>query len=310
MMKEPIARRRTEKRVNGNMSIFSKIAWQGWEIPVEPEWRPLKIEGGRDDGSMMIGLPQTPVLQLKWRRLRGRALDAASWLMQRFKIERPDGGAPLPRGFGSSAWKLRHALKKGGHLSIWMGVGEKENCVLELLSTSLAPREVEEKIFRDFLPCAVLRGPGEEWSWTMNGVAFSAPGDFRLAREHLYSGDIALEFTGPKKEILHLRQVYPGSLALSRRNMRRWLEMYPFAERRRRVFGSEEKWSDASGRFAGIRVSSRRLIPFPFNWVGPQTTSSIAVHDGDSDRLLIAEFSADSKRHSPELAEKSIIGMN
>jgi hypothetical protein len=292
------------------MDLDAKIAWQGWEMPVMPDWRPLSMAGNREAGAMMIGLPQVPTLQVKWRRFRRKGLDATGWLMQRFRIRRPDGSAPLPCGFDSSAWKLGHALRRGGHLGIWIGASEASAAVVEVISTSLAGAELEEVVFRTCIPGMALRSPGEEWAWGINGIAFRVPGGFALARQHLYSGDIALEFIGPQGEALELRQVYPGELALSRRTMRRWLEASPFPSRRRQSRGHGAPWADATGRISGMVIPGRRLVPFPFHWARPRETSTIIAHDRELDRLLMAECSADAAAPGQAMAEKAIHGMN
>jgi len=292
------------------MGLAAGIAWQGWEMPVRPDWRPLGIAGDRAAGSMMIGLPQMPALQVKWRRLRRGGLDAPGWLLQRFRIGRPDAAAPLPRGFDSASWKLGHGLRRGGHLSVWIGANAATATVVEVTATSLGGAALEEAVFGSCVPAMALRRPDEDWAWALHGIGFRVPGDFALARRHLYAGDIALEFVGPQRQSLELRQVYPGELALSRRTPRRWLDASPFPSRRRRLRGAEGPWSDASGRLAGLCLPGRHLIPFPLQKLRPRESAAILAHDRDLDRLLIAEAAAPAAAPARTLAEQAIRGMN
>lgn len=286
-----------------------RIAWQGWEIPARQEWRPLSIAGDHGAGAVLVGDGERPLFQVRWRRFgEGNALPGAAdaWLRRRFRGLPLDGdrGCPCPEGFDDAAWFRDLELGGGRQKTVWAGISRAAGTVLELVTTSLVPGEVRQGILDGHLPGLRAMPLGQSWRWSLYEVGFRVPGEYRLLRRHLYSGDVALLFRGPQGERLLVRQVYPGTLALERRAASRWLACGPFPETRRfrseaegpldagvRTAGSPDPVAAAAGP-VGWRRAGRKVMAFPLAWLAPRHSHAALVHDPGLDRLLLAEHDA------------------
>ena len=140
---------------------------------------------------------------------------------------------------------------------------------------------------------------------------FHVPADFVIAKHELLLGDLSLQFTGPGRQILMLRQVYPADLALERREMADWLEFSRFRTRRHFCGDTDENWviEHDGRRLKGVQRTGVRIYPFPLGVVRPLYSIGAVVRDAEAGRLLVVEH--DSSRLPDEaLLRRMILSMN
>lgn len=287
------------------------IAWQGWRIPVAADWQPMRITGDHKNGAMIIGSSDAPILQVSWHRLKGRDMTASAWLKRRFRNipESILDGCPKPTGFDDVGWFRNMELKEDNSKSVWVGVSNSKKILIDIMFTNLSSEAEREKIINECLPQLEVFGKEENWPWNIYQVSFSVPGDYILKKHHLYSGDIALEFQRKSGDTLMVRQVYPSKLALSRRTLKRWLEEYPFHQKRKYKLDDENDWGWDGMNKKGLKRFGRKQIPFPFGWIRRRHCSSFIVQDEEMDRLLIAEHAC-TEGTDNDMLENIITGMN
>ena len=282
------------------------IAWCGWSLPLPEHWRPLKIEGGYAKGSMMIGDGQRPILLVRWMRThKQRRFDMQRWLDGRFRKQRvtPDDGAPQPAAIDHSAWACDTADPTGGHKTTWYGYAAKSQMLMEIVTTDLTETAVRDEIFRDRLPRLVVAGDDEPCAWSLYGISFVSPPGYVLKRQHLFSGDIAIELARGRKDTLLLRQVYPAGLALERRTLDRWLQAPPFTERR---FWSKHTLANAVVSKEGTRTfRGWKRLRSPMGWYTARFSTAVAAIDKEQDRLMIAEHQT-AREHRMDTVEYAL----
>jgi hypothetical protein len=274
------------------------IAWCGWSLPLPEHWRPLKIEGGYAKGSMMIGDGQSPILLIRWMRTHKlRRFDIQRWLDGRFRQRRitPDEGAPQPAAIDKAAWACDTADSKGGHKTTWYGYAAKSHMLMEIVTTDLTETAVRDEIFRDHLPRLVITADDEPCSWSLYGISFVSPPGYVLTRQHLFSGDVAIELACGRKDKLLLRQVYPAGLAVARRSLGRWLQKPPFKVRR---FWNKRTLADGvSCREGTLTFRGWKRLRSPMGWYTARFSMAVASVDKEQDRLMIAEHQT-TREHS------------
>jgi hypothetical protein len=293
----------------------SVLAWQGWETRIPTHWRPLQIieEKGRR-GSVMIGDARQAVVLVKWWRPEDARFDADRWIRLRLRAlnrhARPDADAPRSEDFDWSAWVRGAAIGKGGgEKTVWYGYARRAGLVLELVVNGAVARRLQEIVWRRVIPGLTAAAPGQPTHWSLYDVGFEAPPDFTLRQRRLQSGDIALEF-GRARERLLLRQIYPATLALTRRPIARWMAVYPFSEHRRFALHHEEAWGpDEAQDRSGVRRAGRKRFPFPLGPLRPFVSDTVAWVDPHLDRLLLAEHLAPTAEHG-KLAAWAVTRMN
>ena len=281
--------RKSGKKLKEELEV---IAWQGWIIPVLPDWRPIEIDGDYCRGKMMIGSSSVPVMQVKWWRPQEKNFFATEWIAARIREMKtfPSENPPVPADFAAAGWIDELEFKEDLTKTIWYGFAEKAGVVIEIVTTSIADKNTRELIKRKIIPGLKVTPEGAPSKWCLYKIAFTVPEGYVLKRKHLYSGDIALEFANSAKDILLVRQVYPAELALTRRTMKEWLNHPPFKTRRKLRQGKDTEWKPEIKNIAeGIMRSGRKCIAFPLQWLFPKGYKALIAKDSELDRLLIAE---------------------
>ena len=276
-------------------------------MQIPPEWRPLRIDGGWKRGVMMIGDAGQAYMQIKWYRPRSQSFNASRWLMRRQKTVRAAevkvNGLACSEDFTVSGWIPEAKAKKGRNTGLWYGYSPKARLLLEVAVNKTCSDKDQKVCLSNCVPSLRTAEKTSSIGWSVFDVSFETPSDFIIQDKSLNLGDMALLFTTPDGFRLVLRQVYPSSLALSRKEMVRWLENIPFKERRRyRPSDSGEQWSvESFGRqLPGLIRAGRKRWAFPLGRCAPRWTTSAIAHDESLGRLLIAEFdSPDRKSQAP-----------
>ena len=174
----------------------------------------------------------------------------------------------------------------------WYGYAAQAPMLLAVRVNGVLPEAIRNTILGSVLPTLRVTPTGEATEWAMYDIGFRIPAGFELTQRHLFSGDVALEFTRGRAETLLVRQVYPGDLALGRRRPEAWLERYPFKEHRRlrRRSLQVRPWRHATREaLSGIERRAWKRLPAPLGGCAPRRTCALAVHDADLNRLLVAE---------------------
>lgn len=262
------------------------LSWQGLRVPIQKDWRPLRIEGDHDQGNVTAGDAEGPVFQLRWLRVP-EGYDAENWIEKR-KIDVAAGQCspepPCPNGFDTVDWIRDLSIREECEKTVWWGHSETGRVMVEVLLTGLCAPKLNQWFLDRSLPALQAFAPDEPWLWEIFSTHFVTPVGYKLKQHRLATGDMAFEFVRKRRERLLVRQVYPAGLALQRRTLPGWLRDRPFKESRR-IRVSEEQAAD-DGR---LLWTGWKRLPFPLGWIFPQQWEALIVRDEAADRLLMAE---------------------
>lgn len=278
-------------------------------------WQPLKISGTPEKGEMIVGDSMCAFFLINWERTPPEGVpDIRSWGAERLKRHRvvPQANPPAESRFTACAWAQGVQSKDGKETTYWYGYAEPARLVLGVTVNGALPESLRNEVVRGVLPTLRTTAAEAESAWAMYDVGFRVPAGFGLAQRHLFSGDVALEFSRGKQETLLVRQVYPGELALGRRSAESWLASYPFREHRRirRADMKVDPWQcKARPALAGVRRMAWKRLPAPLGWCAPRRTCAMAVHDQEMNRLLIAEYMTPAEPDQ-SLVDTAIVRMN
>ena len=303
---------RNTQKIDAN-NCSNVIAWQGWELRVPQDWRPLEIAGDYKRGKMMIGNAEIPVVQIKWWRPEEKEFYDYEWIAARIRKLKalPSDNPPRPPGFSNTGWVKDLEFKENISKTIWYGYAKSAGVMMELVMTSIADSSIRKMVVSKILPNLKVYRRDEETRWALYNVSYRIPSGWILSRKHLYSGDIALEFTNSEnKSLLVVRQVYPAELALSRRSMEQWLENPVFRTRRKFHIDADTKYRFAEKRFDRALLRKGKLrVAFPLAWLKPLCYDAMIAVDSNLDRLYIAEVVSKSETDS-SLLEEIVLKMN
>lgn len=272
---------------SGTSSQENLLAWQGLAIPIQEEWRPLKIEGDHQKGAITVGSMDGPVFQLRWLR-PPKSYDAAEWIKKRCRAVaggQTSDDPPRPDGFAMASWVRSLAIRQESEKTVWWGYAEPAHLLVEILLTNLCDDKTNAWFIRHALPKLTVAAATEDCPWSIYSSRCVIPPGYILRRQRLAAGDIALEFTADKGRRLLVRQVFPALLALQRRPYAGWLRDRVFKERRRFRKDCETTRED------GLRMTwtGWKRIPFPLGFLLPRRWETVVAHDEYLDRLLIVE---------------------
>ncbi len=288
------------------------FAWAGWRLTVPEQWRPLKIEGDWQRGLVILGDGEAPRMQVRWWR-PSRRLDAERWLERqvrrwRCRAEPLTGAAALREaGFTHARW-LPAARYRGGERPMWYGVAPDENLVIEAVldprAEAAKQRRLAQRVLATLAPATMQTGT----LIAAYDVSFEVPEGYHALEHRLHLGDFIMRFGHRDGSQLTLRQVFPVTLALSRRSMAWWMRTWPFKTLRPFAPAGEEAdcTIEAGDRILrGIQQRGRKRLRFPLGWIGPRRSLRMAVTDEQLDRLLIGEW--DTRREPDAGALRVVI---
>jgi len=234
----------------------SLLAWAGWRLEMPADWRPLKLSGMPDKGSMIVGDAMCAIFSIHWERPRRRRTigDGKAWGEQRLRRQglHPDPAPPAARHFTACTWARGVQSEEQKQTTYWYGFAEPAGLVLGVKVNGVLPEPMRDEVIRRVLPSLRASATDQPSTWAMHDVSFVVPGGFTLEHRHLFTGDVALAFRKGRKDRLLVRQVYPGDLALGRRTPERWLRAYPCPHHRRLRPGRDdpEPWRRTGGNTA------------------------------------------------------------
>lgn len=288
------------------------LAWAGWSLSLPDEWQPLKLSGTSEKGQVVVGNSEYPIFILKWERAQN-AQDSKGreWVEQRLKKMGvvSDANPPAAAAFTACGWAHGVQTEEQRETTYWFGYSAPADLLLGITVNGELPKSIRLKTVHKVLPTLQTTPVDAIQTWAMYSVSFLVPSGFELARRHLYSGDVALEFTRGRRDTLLLRQVYPAELALKRRSMEKWIAHYPFKDHRRVSARSMQVQDCRRGELAGLERRGWKRLPAPLGWCAPRRVHGLAVHDEGLKRLLIAEYlSVDEPAQA--VCETAIAGMN
>ena len=271
------------------------LAWAGWQMRVPSDWRPLSVSGGAAQGAMMLGDASRPLMRIKWARPSGRRFDAERWIRRRVRSAAGKHAGVEPTDASPDFRPGAFARAAGGRKTrrrLWYGYAPRAGIALELVISAEAGGGRPVRMDRGMLASLRASGPDEPTCWAVFDASFVAPPPFVYRASRLHLGDIALCLTAGGGRRLLMRQVYPAKLALSRRELARWLQYPPFKEHRKvRPAGEPERWTVQSfGRaLEGLLRKCPKRLPAPLGACGPRWSVSGVLVDDRMDRLLLVE---------------------
>jgi len=284
-------------------------------MDVPARWRPLKIEGKFSGGTMILGRGADVVMQLKWWRPKLNRFRPDRWLHRRLKSLKASiddkATCPSPDGFEPVTRAISHGGKrgKGDACALWYGWAPNAGVQIEAV---VGPQDsgghgAPWRALKS-LRAAEMDAPT---TWAVFDSPFHVPAGFVVDMHEMFLGDLSLQFTGPDRQTLMLRQIYPADLALQRREIADWLEFSRFRTRRHFYGETEQKWAieHRGRRMEGVRRTGVKSYPFPLSGVRSLCSIGAVVHDTEAGRLLVAEH--DSPRpHDDSLLRRIILAMN
>jgi len=268
------------------------LGWMGWSVEMPEHWRPFKFEGGWTKGTVQISNGEQVTARIKWERLSRVRFSPEKWIARMLRKEtgtrEHDENAPVPSGFGFTGWIREHTTKTGTH-GVWCGYGQKAGIVIQVLFIS--DDDTIINAVTEMIGSLRASVPGESFPLAVLGSKFNGPAGFRLSSWQLNLGDITVGLTSDSRQFLALRQVYPASLALSRRTLERWIKRPLYSRYRRfKPEGEVRQYETAvqGRRLKGLAVYGHKNLPSPLNRFRRLASMSAGVHDTKLDRLFLA----------------------
>ena len=271
------------------------LAWAGWRTRVPPEFRPLQIEGTNRRGQMLLGDGSRARMQFKWVRPRRRRFDPHKWVrsrMRRHSTSRDQGEvADSSGGFDATGWVLK--TKGDTHLAVWCGGASAGRLALEV-TLQLPEGDGRALAAAKTVVQSLAVSPAEEPTrWAIFATSFISPPGFEYVTGRFNLGDVALQFQGGSQRLV-LQQVFPASLALSRRKLDKWLISIPFVGRWKSVeLGDAQPYrvNCQGSTFEGVSRTWIRRLPLPIGFLSTARRAAIsaAVVNEDLGRLLLID---------------------
>lgn len=270
------------------------IVWHGFELLVPEDWNPIKVDGDRDRGFLLLADMTEPKIGLRWRNPGRRRFDADQWARRALVEEVGKLAADEARMFTpkpADAWR-------GGRIyiepeppgrDVFVGQSTVSGRLVELIYHAKRRDRVMEF---DVLPTLRDLPLDEPMPWRIFDLACDVPAGWRLLSHRLAAGDLRLTF-GRGREWVMVRQVAVAKVALQRLPMERWLgsQLYE-AKRFYRAGGSIDPTMldlRAGRTIEGIIGKAKKRKRYVWQFRRPKGLSAIALHDVARDRLILGQ---------------------
>lgn len=329
------------------------LAWAGWTLRIPRDWRPLRIEGSADDGTMVLGSGREVLARLRWHRGEperqggmlgaplhalgrlvarrsqgGRAFDAARWVARHVRHVAPgiapDAHPPRPHGFDMVVWLPGLEAGAGVTRCIWYGWSASARMLFEAVLRDTTAGNEQRVLAQSVLPSLTASDGTDRTRWAVFDVSFESPPGFQLVEHRLQVGDMGLRLVAKDGRRMVLRQVYPASLVLTRRDLAGWLAHGPFEEKFRTLRRDTTTAGGAGAKtlageacqiatphrtYEGVRRLGWKRLAWPLGRWRAWRNVAVVLHDRELDRLLMVECDSPGAGAEAAVAE-AVAGMN
>ena len=205
------------------------FAWAGCWLPVPRNFRLHDIEGSSLRGNFRLADPNRVRLEVAWDRVTQRELNArrfAERQLRRIMGKRFRKSAPELETIADSA--LDHLLlyrDEEKASDYYLGHDAEAQRAVRVIYRRGTKREdglIRRILSRDFFVQPLSRGQ----RWAFFSVSFVAPPGFEYESARLNLGDMAIQLVRKRpgaQPRLIVRRIYPAKLALSRFDLRGWM---------------------------------------------------------------------------------------
>ncbi len=209
---------------SGVSDALQPFGWAGWLLDLPGSWRPLRIAGKYEQGSVHFGDAEGTGGRLNWSTVVRRRFDAEKVLrrgLRRAKVEEPyrvmAGAALNPLLYGVVESDEQERMHFAGYAAATRRVVQ---------GTLVLPASCEDEA-KVVLAALTDQPLDAVQKWSFFNTRFQAPAGYRYREAALTMGDMRVSFDGPDTAPyaqLHVRHVYPAALALGRGSMEEWLQ--------------------------------------------------------------------------------------
>lgn len=268
------------------------VAWQGWRMEVPEEWAPARIEGDAQGGYVLLADLHGPRLGIRWKQIAGGkaaekrlAQEIESALRSEVGLLAAKEAIALAPPVGD--WKncLLYTENQLPGRDVWVGYSANSRRLLELV---YHPAQRDRLLAETVLSSLSDQKPDAPMAWSIFDLSCRLPAGWKLQKQRLYAGDMALFFGQGRWQQLTVRQIAVAKMALQRRPLERWVtEQISWHGQYYRP-GREDKTTIASDAAWRCFTATRRRRYCWMRWIVP-TYPILARHDTQRDRLLIVE---------------------
>ncbi len=279
------------------------LCWQGWRFSLPADWGPVKIEGDRRAGSMIIADLHDSRLAVRWSTPRKKYFDAAAWAMQAMTGEVGKLAADASRTFApGGAWTVGRLFvePEPPGRDVWVGHSIVSG---RLMQISYPSKKVSSALAADVLAHLLDQPADQPMRWAIFDLQCAAPGGFNLLTHRLNAGDLALTFSSGREQ-LTVRQIGPASVALQRQPLEAWARGHGrvWQKTHRPNIGPPSAAGEDSPTIVQQTLSRKRRW-FLARQLSPNRYIT-AVHQVERNRILILDAA------SPQRVEEARAGVD
>lgn len=303
---------------------WTDFGWQGIRLRVPEDWNLGRVDGSPESGYARLDDAEIVRAEVEWRTVRERANESVGALVDRYieGLEKKAGKAGLRfavqrrarflkdkrwlegRDYETFTWEadfraFNLALRaSGGRILLLRVLGRRDEDLGEIIEAVLPSLE---DLFQE-----------EQWFWSVYGLQFHMPADFKLESHELKSGHIQLNFE-KGKQICRVQRLSLAQLLLKKRELSDW---YPvFFKKQLRDMDVEIVAQDVKAH-PGLWVTGKprsrwRQLLRPLPWINPRPRLYMdgrVWHCQATSKICVVEHLFRKKEQGGELTERIVDG--
>ena len=299
---------------------WADFGWQGIRLRVPEEWNLGRVDGDQKSGYVRLDDAEIVRAEVEWRETKGRSAESVPGLVERYveNLEKKAGKTGISFAVQRRARFLRDKRWLEGRdyeVFTWEADFRAYNLAIKsrsgrvLLLRVLAHldenlEELAEEVFRSLDD----QFQDDLWLWSVYGLEFSMPADFKLESQELKSGHIQLSFQ-KEKDVCRVQRLSLAQMLLKRGELKEW---YPVFFKKQLRDMEAELSAEGVREHSGLRVAGkprsrwRQLLrPLPFINPRPrQYMDSLVWHCDRANKICVVDHLYRKKDQRGDLTDR------
>jgi hypothetical protein len=303
---------------------WTEFGWQGIRLRVPDDWNLGRMEGDHRSGYVRLDDAEVVRAELEWRPAKEPGREPVTALVDRYvdSLEKKARKA----GMAFTARRRARFLKDRSWLAdrecetfTWEADFRAYNLALNTGSGRIVLLRVLTRL--DESPSGLVEAvcrslddhsQAADWFWSVYGLEFSMPADFRLETHELKSGHLQLSFE-KDKQVCRVQRLSLAQVLLKGVELADW---YPFFFKKQLRDMNVEVVAEPVRGHPGLRVAGRprsrwRQLLRPLPWVNPRPRlymDSRVWHCEATDKICVVDHLFRKQEAGGELTGRVVDG--
>ena len=262
---------------------WTDFGWQGLRLRVPEDWNLGRVDGGVDSGYVRLDDMEIVRAEIEWRTAKRGTVQPVHALVDRYletlnkKADKAGMGFSVQRQarfLGDDSWLAGREYEafswKADYRAFNLALRTHPDRIVLVRVLTRMDEQLDD-VVAGVMTSVQDDSRGETWFWSVFGLRFSMPADFKLESHELRSGHIKFAFERGK-DVCRVERLSMAGMLLHEEDLAQWYPVF-FKKKLRDMlvdFAPERVNGDEGLRISGRPRSRFRQLMRPLPWMNPR----------------------------------------